>query len=409
MIFMLDKINEYQKGSGKMKEIRNTPTLPGVERPFEKAQSERIFDRTSEVAPEANDKALSTNRSDSFNNIGSNIEEILVYMSLEVPDDDIAAPSLIRNISQHIFGTDEKGTEFKSSLNKLIDSCELTEETDGNGRTLFENLLDMSQQKFTPELDGEKIMDLTIKHLARPEEIRNRKQASCAAAVLQYIQAEDQPADYARTVAGLTSTDGKVDLGYGDVLEANEDSLRKDRSLRDDVCRIYQASAIDYANGDLEYSNSEQKHIDPNDPDFQKGKGITSSEYTRVSNIILPYNVENKRVKDISTKDEDIGKREIIENDIQSFIDEGNLVAAGMRWSQVSDDKYRLHKLAITNIDGDYIYLRNPNGDAETGSKPDDRKPEREAILDENGNSGGHIKMKKEIFFDRLVSYHVPE
>jgi hypothetical protein len=172
-----------------------------------------------------------------------------------------AEKSMIKNIIEAV----EDKPEFESNLYNLLESDKLTKQTDGEGRTLLENLYDMSQQKFTPELKKQDIIEQTVSHLARPENVRQRKQASCAAATLQYIQAREHPADYTKTIAGLTGKEGKVDLGYGDIIETNQTALEKDKSKRDDVCRVYQASAMDYANGDLNYINPEQKHEDPNE------------------------------------------------------------------------------------------------------------------------------------------------
>jgi uncharacterized protein YvpB len=79
-----------------------------------------------------------------------------------------------------------------------------------------------------------------------------------------------------------------------------------------------------------------------------------------------------------------------------------------MKWTKRSKDTHSLHKFALLDMDDDFIYLRNPHGDAEKGSKPGDRRPAREAIPDDSGKSGGHIKMEKQVFYDNLNTYHIP-
>jgi hypothetical protein len=281
----------------------------------------------------------------------------------------------------------------------------LTEETDGEGRTLLDNLNDMSQQEFAEELDGNDIMEQTVQHINDPDSIRQRKQGSCTATTLQYIQAKEHPADYAKTVAGLTSTEGKVDLGYGGgPIETNKGALKPDESKRDDVSRVYQASAMEYGNGeDMDYVNARHEHIDPETGDKAKeGGGLNSRMYNDMSNAILPYDVEN-------VKKDDAGSWEAVENDIQNTLDDGKQVPVSMKWSRQEGGEHAGHKLSVEDMDDDYVYLRNPHGDSEKGTKPDDKKPEREALNNEQGDSGGHIKMKKDEFYDNLKSYHIPK
>jgi uncharacterized protein YvpB len=291
----------------------------------------------------------------------------------------------------------------------LLESGMLTGEVDGQDVTLLQNLSDMSTQEFASELNGQNILCQTLQHVARPESMKQGNIGTCTVAALQYLQAREHPADYVQTVAGLTGTEGQVDLGYGgDPIVVHEGSLESDQTGRDDVSRIYQATMMEYGNGEYwDYNNEDHQHVDPETgkPRGESG-GLNTWEYERVASAVLPY--------DISTSygSEDEAVWDMIEEEIQQSLDEGIPVAVALKWTYDDENEtYSGHQLVIIDMDDEYVYLRNPWGDSERGSAGDGDsvRPDREAVPDENGNSGGVIRMRKDVFFEHLRNYHLSE
>jgi hypothetical protein len=322
-----------------------------------------------------------------------------------------------------LFGrSTEEGVD--KNLIALLESGKL-QNKDNTGNSLLHNLSKMNEQSFTSPLDGEKIMNETIETILRPDVIHQGHKGTCTVTTLEYINAKNHPAEYVRIISGLTDIEGNVKLRNGDTMKRLDGIKYEDDSGRRDIDRIYQASMMNYANGkDKIYDNKADKHykleeVNPdevNDGTLKKliGKGTPEKDYkglydeelNKALNAVLPYDSVVEKNYNI--------KSDFIEKEIKASLSSGKEVPVTLTWGKddESSDGKGYHKLAVENIDDEYVYLRNPHGDFDSGSKTDllsDDTPKREAILSYyNGKSGGHIRITKDEFHKQLYSYNLP-
>jgi hypothetical protein len=152
-----------------------------------------------------------------------------------------------------------------------------------DGRTMLATLDDWLSGKekvapADPSLAPEELAAQVLHQCADPGSITQGAglHNTCAAAAIQYLLAENAPAELARMVRGLAS-EGSVRLRNGDRMARVADSVVPDRYVRDAhgtvhsdpsgpiadtrsaVDRIFQAAMMDYANGADRYSDKDDK------------------------------------------------------------------------------------------------------------------------------------------------------
>jgi hypothetical protein len=287
----------------------------------------------------------------------------------------------------------------------LLESGQLNGQTDREGNTLINNLAAMSEQEFPPELNQNHIMNQTLEHITNPTAIHQGNRGSCATAVAQYQLAATSPADYVNVVSGLTSAGGNVSEAYGggDIARGN-DLLYQDGSGRDDVSRIFQASMLDYGHGDMRYSNELDVAYSPTDLfDTPAQTGLNYALYDDMSNSILPDQLTVRTPQEA-------GSYDMVHSEISNALDADCPVPVSLNWSQDENNMHSRHKLLVTHMDDEHVYLYNPWGPAENGSQPGDALPERE-LVDVTGDGigdSGYVRMPVATFDENLVAYHVP-
>ncbi|MCP4869851.1 MAG: hypothetical protein GY898_14160 [Proteobacteria bacterium] len=94
--------------------------------------------------------------------------------------------------------------------------------------------------------------------LEHPERINQGCKGTCAATFL----ATTQPGEYARLIVGLVRPEGRVTLANGDDLVRDENGPLTGDDERGPVNRLFQAAAMEYANGDLDYDPTSDVHRD---------------------------------------------------------------------------------------------------------------------------------------------------
>ena len=144
-----------------------------------------------------------------------------------------------------------------------------------------------------------------------------------------------------------------------------------------------------------------KKDIEVRGRNNHEHKGLYSDQVKNILNALLPHKSRVVPYKDKKTA----------ERDIKDAISKGYLVPIAMHWEVDRETKKPGgHELAIENIDKEYVYIRNPRGDREKGGPEDisENLPPREVVSD-GINSGGHIRLKKEDFYKRLMDYIIPE
>ncbi|HPZ09156.1 MAG TPA: hypothetical protein PL110_13685 [Candidatus Eremiobacteraeota bacterium] len=287
---------------------------------------------------------------------------------------------------------------------------------DKDGKSLLHILTDMEKQEFSEGLDGKKILEETLRNLARPDSICQKSKGTCTVTTLEYIHAKNHPAEYARIMAGLTSKSGEVTLLNGDKLVRDEGLIEDDFSGRSAVDRIYQASMMEYGNGERDYINKEDAsfrvEIKPDGTrsivETDKHGGLPSSGLNKTMNAVLPYISE---VQYFTTDTPE--NRKVFEEKVNQALSEGKPVPVTLSWGKNNYSfSFGSHELAVEKIDDTYVYLRNPWGDDDDMDSPGNaiaNDPARDIVPPGgSGPSGGHIRMSKDEFYRRLIDYTVP-
>ena len=88
-------------------------------------------------------------------------------------------------------------------------------------------------------------------------------------------------------------------------------------------------------------------------------------------------------------------RRFALDRDLQHELKEGRNPSVAMVWDKNPGARDASHALAVTKMDGDYVYLRNPWGNDEKGGS---NGPPRE-VVDPNT---GLVRMKKDDFYAHL-------
>src|SRR5262245_13918279 len=98
---------------------------------------------------------------------------------------------------------------------------------DSQGHTLVQNLGQMPALSVPAgaPYTGTDILAQTVSHLDDPNTINQSAKNTCGAAIVQYVLAKDQPAEYARLVIGLAGSSGEVRLQSGQTMVRVPDSI----------------------------------------------------------------------------------------------------------------------------------------------------------------------------------------
>lgn len=287
----------------------------------------------------------------------------------------------------------QNGTD--PNLITLLESGKLLD-TDPEGHTLLDNLSALSTQKCAQGIDGRQILRDVVLAVANPNSIHQGYKGTCGPTTIEYLHAKNSPADYVRVIAGLCSEEGKVRLRNGEELTRDQGCVAEDNSGRTAASRIYQASMMEFADGDEEYDNATDGHYryrqqgDLTVPDKTHG-GLYTNELQRVMDGVLPY------------QSEFASPGTGAEQEIRSLVQQGLPVVALIKWVTNPDHTTGNHYLVIESFDDTSVSLRNPWGDGDHGRNgPGDTSPVREV------SPGGHIVLSKADFMDRLLAYSRP-
>ncbi|MFP4498173.1 MAG: hypothetical protein ACLFQV_08175 [Vulcanimicrobiota bacterium] len=292
------------------------------------------------------------------------------------------------------------------ALTSILKSGKL-QNKDSMGKTLLANLNRIFSQKFTNEVDSRRIKNQVLSIVANPDLISQGNKGTCTMTTLEYINAVNHPAEFVRIISGLTSPDKQVQLRNGETLIANRGSLKPDNSSRLDVNRIYQASMMEYGNGELDYDNAGDINVRrtmlPSGAIKEETlhKGLYPPESNRSFDAVLPYKSSFAEFSPID--------REKVDGQFQKLTDKGAIVPIALAWRGPKENIYE-HKVAVEGMDDQYAYIRDPFGSNDMGKTPQSPSDEieRELAFPEKPYSGGHIKVKKDEFYNRLLDYHFP-
>lgn len=275
---------------------------------------------------------------------------------------------------------------------------------DAKGNSLAENLLALKNQKFGPGIDGKQVYQEVLDTLRNAEVSDQGKlgtKGTCPVATTQYLSAKNDPAEYVRLMAGLTGSEGKVDMRNGDTLSLHQQlggwPGRGGPDSRRFSDKVFQDSLMEYASGDSKSWNSAMDAKIVKNPDGISTIGLTglSQDDSYVAyNAVLPHKVNAYSYEQDST-----AARQQAQKDMGEAFQRGVEVPVSMNWAPKGE--HARHVVAVEKMDGDYVYIRNPHGALDDG-RPQSG-PEREVV-----GEGGRVRMTRDEFFSRLIFYNVP-
>ena len=286
-----------------------------------------------------------------------------------------------------LHGTQTNG-ELDPQFLKLVASGKLLAQ-DGRGGTVLDHLHQIAQQELAPGLDRKEILTQLAGLLNDPDSFNQDRQGTCTVTTIGRIQLQENPADFARMIAGLTSREGSVELANGDRVDRHQGSLSDNRSQRTILERLYQDALMEYGNGaEVDYDVAEDRHS-------TGGSGLGSKGIARVAGAVLgrgvPFTVLENGAKPGGLF------HTVFEAELEKYQENGQEMLVGLNpWSSGG------HMLSVTEIRDGYVYLSNPWGDGDQGGS----NPPREAVP---GEDGGRIRMKLEDFLARLMIFQPRE
>ena len=127
---------------------------------------------------------------------------------------------------------------------------------DTKGRSLFANLSDLASQPLNSALYGQttghQLLDETLLQIANPDRIAQGNAPTCTVTSMQFELVRDEPAEYARLLAGLVGQGGVATMAGGGELKLVPAAM-KALSHREASQAIFQDAAMDYADGSDKY------------------------------------------------------------------------------------------------------------------------------------------------------------
>lgn len=258
------------------------------------------------------------------------------------PDKDKTYQDLLNTVSD------------KSALESLYKSGKL-DKKDSNGKTILDNLKEMSSTKMKGTMDGKKLADETIAMLNDRNKITQGPHGTCGAGSVQnYLWTKD-PAEMIRIVKDL-ARDGKAKLRDGTEMQAADKTLDwhngsvmndgKSTEDRTDFDILFQSSVMksqafleDYTNYNVENDYSDGKSV---------LHGDSASDPYKVKNMLQSITGEHY---DTNMFDFDKAKERVAQ---------GKEVIAGFF---TSDDGWGMHYVTILDIkDGKVKYQNTQSG-----------------------------------------------
>lgn len=206
-----------------------------------------FFSNTKTLSKDVKTSLLSTLTSDPGGTAGSvvaNITGSKAFGAMSAADKGHVATVMSR--------LDEKGLKTLGALFENVP--EALADKDSAGGTLLSNLATLASQPLNASLTGhtttEELLSSVLADVMNPNRIEQGTANTCTVASMQFELVADEPAEYARLMAGITGPKGTVKMKAGGDLRLGpgdaDEGARNGRSVSQTV---FQSVAMEYANG----------------------------------------------------------------------------------------------------------------------------------------------------------------
>lgn len=235
----------------------------------------------------------------------------------------------------------------------LLDGRLTSPQQASNGDTLLGGLVKLSEQPLADGLDGGQLLGQVVRELAVPAGINQGITQTCGAASLQVQLATENPAEYVRLVAGLSSPSGEVTLANGDLLR-REPGWDSEESIRSLPSRLLQSAFMEYANGARwNYDPASDRSVGSSlDNRGQSGVGLEASEIARLEQGL--FNRPARAVPAVTGETP-------TEQEIDALLE--NLPSVvGLRFPEGSGANVPGHAVLVTGVKDGVVTFVNPYG-----------------------------------------------
>lgn len=244
----------------------------------------------------------------------------------------------------------------KSTFEQLYKSGKLNQK-DSNGKTILENLKEMSSSKMKGTIDGKKLADETIAMLADRGKITQGAHGTCGAGAAQNLLWNEDPAEMIRIVKEIAQN-GKVTLRDKSVMKAgtNTDTWHNGNAMKDgsiekrtDFDIIFQSSLMRSQSFLSEYTDYNVQN------DLGDGKSVLTGD-----SASDPYKVKNM-LQSITGNHYDTNMFDF--EKAKERVNEGKQVVAGYF---TSDKDWGMHYVTILSIKDGVVTFQNTGNSSST-------------------------------------------
>ncbi len=241
---------------------------------------------------------------------------------------------------------------------------------DSKGGTLIDNLAVLAKEPLSAVMvadqAAEKLLAGMLHDLANPNSIDQGSAGTCTTASLQYELVSEAPAEYARLLAGL-ATKGSVTMKGGDKLSLPThlerffyNSARADRVGRTHSESLFQATAMEYANGAETYR--------PIANDSVNAKGVTrpglrAHEQQKLASQLFGVTYESKQFP--TEADAQAALTKLRGFDSKRHVNRAVILSldAGPAKPGPNGEARRVrHAVSLEKIEGGRVFFRDPHG-----------------------------------------------
>lgn len=201
----------------------------------------------------------------------------------------------------------------------------------------------------------EAVMQSILQDLAFPQNISQGSKDSCVSTVAQMKMAQERPVAYVQLMQELLSPSGRahsippIQSAQGPIyFEREASALPADHSGRSLSERLFQASAMEYANAELHYHNASDLH---SYKDSAHAKPVQSGLYdTQNRNLISALFGQVYDSYKLSQGD----STQLLVEQAQQSLQAGQSVSVGLKWLDGG------HQVLLTALNADYAVIQNP-------------------------------------------------